>query len=38
MKAYWIALYKNIDNSENLKIYAEKVTDILKSYGAKPHG
>ena len=37
MKAYWIALYKNIDSSENIKNYAEKVTDILKSYGGKTH-
>ena len=36
MKAYWIALYENIDSSENIKKYAEKVTEILKSYGAKP--
>jgi len=36
MKAYWITLYKSIDNLENLKKYAEKVTEILKSYGAKP--
>jgi len=36
MKGYWIALYKKIDNQENLKMYAEKVTDILKSYGARP--
>jgi uncharacterized protein (DUF1330 family) len=36
MKAYWITLYKSIDNLENLKKYSEKVTEILQSYGAKP--
>ena len=35
MKVYWIALYKKIDNQENIKNYGEKVTGILKSYGAK---
>jgi len=35
MKAYWIALYKRIDSQENIKNYGEKVTEILKSYGAK---
>ena len=36
MKAYWIALYKNIDSQENIKKYAERVTEVLRSYGAKP--
>ena len=36
MKAYWIALYKKIDSQENIKNYGEKVTKVLKSYGAKP--
>ena len=36
MKAYWIALYKKIDNTENLKDYSAKVTPIIKSYGGKP--
>ena len=36
MKAYWIALYKRIDNQENLKNYGSKVTEIIKSYGGKP--
>ena len=35
-KAYWISLYTNIDNQENLKKYAETVTPIIKSYGGKP--
>ena len=36
MKAYWIALYKSIDSQENIKKYSERVTDVLRSYGAKP--
>jgi len=36
MKVYWIALYKKIDNQENIKNYGEKVIEVLKSYGAKP--
>ncbi|MDC1365607.1 DUF1330 domain-containing protein [Pelagibacteraceae bacterium] len=36
MKAYWIALYKNIDSQENIKKYAKEVTEVLRSYGAKP--
>ena len=36
MKVYWIALYKKIDNPENIKNYGEKVIEVLKSYGAKP--
>ena len=36
MKGYWIALYKKIESQENIKEYVEKVTDVIKSYGAKP--
>ena len=36
MKAYWIALYKKIDNQENIQNYSKKVTNVLKAYGAKP--
>ena len=36
MKAYWIALYKSIDSQENIKKYAERVAEVLRSYGAKP--
>ena len=36
MKAYWIALYKSIDSQENIKKYAESVTEVLRSYGAIP--
>ena len=36
MKGYWIALYTKIDNMDNLKKYAAKVTPVIKSYGGKP--
>tara|TARA_B100000780_G_C20757786_1_gene300991 strand:+ start:151 stop:447 length:297 start_codon:yes stop_codon:yes gene_type:complete len=36
MKGYWIALYKKIDNSVNLKDYSIKVTPVIKSFGGKP--
>ena len=36
MKGYWIALYKKINDMNNLKNYATKVTPIIKSYGGKP--
>ena len=36
MKGYWVALYKKIDNTKNLKDYSAKVTPIIKSYGGKP--
>tara|TARA_Y100000746_G_C15308883_1_gene368808 strand:- start:62 stop:358 length:297 start_codon:yes stop_codon:yes gene_type:complete len=36
MKVYWIALYKKIDNQENIKKYGSKVTDVIKNYGGKP--
>ena len=36
MRGYWIALYKKIENMDNLKNYATKVTPIIKSYGGKP--
>ena len=35
-KGYWISLYVEINNQENLKKYAETVTPIIKSYGGKP--
>ena len=35
-KGYWIALYKKINNFENLKKYAEIVTPIIKSFGGIP--
>ena len=36
MKGYWIALYKQINNIDNLKNYAAKVTPVIKSFGGKP--
>jgi len=36
MKGYWVALYKKIDNTKNLKDYSTKVTPVIKSFGGKP--
>ena len=36
MKAYWISVYEEVKNQENLKKYAEVVTPIIKSYGGIP--
>ena len=36
MRGYWVALYKKIDNTENLKNYSDRVTPIIKSFGGKP--
>ena len=36
MKGYWVALYKKINNTKNLKNYSNKVTPIIKSFGGKP--
>jgi uncharacterized protein (DUF1330 family) len=36
MKGYWIALYKRINNSDNLKKYGDIVTPIIKSFGGRP--
>ena len=35
-KGYWIALYKEINNSENLKKYSAFVTPVFKKFKAKP--
>ena len=35
-KGYWISLYLEVKNQENLKKYAEKVTPIIKSFGGVP--
>ena len=35
-KAYWVSLYKKIENIDNLKKYAEVVTPIIKSFGGIP--
>ena len=36
MRGYWVALYKKIDNAENLKKYSSIVTPIRKRFGGKP--
>jgi len=36
MKGYWIALYKKVENKENLRNYAKKVTPIIIRFGGKP--
>ena len=36
MKAYWISVYKEVENQENLKKYAEVVTPIIKNFGGIP--
>jgi uncharacterized protein (DUF1330 family) len=35
MKGYWIAVYKNLENIENIKKYAEKATPAIKKYNGK---
>jgi len=35
MKGYWVALYKEINSSQNLKEYSTKVTPIIKRFGGK---
>jgi|TARA_B110001452_G_scaffold251291_1_gene240225 uncharacterized protein (DUF1330 family) len=36
MKGYWVALYKKIDSTKNLKDYSTIVTPIIKSFGGRP--
>ena len=36
MKGYWVALYKKIENANNLKKYGNQVTPVIESYGGKP--
>ena len=36
MKAYWIALYTEIKNRDNLKKYTDVAVPILKKYGGVP--
>ena len=35
MRAYWIAIYKDLKNPENIKKYAEKATPAIKKYNGK---
>ena len=32
MKAYWIAIYRDMKNPENIKKYAEKASPAIKKY------
>ena len=32
MKAYWIAVYKDLQNPENIKKYAEKASPAIKKH------
>ena len=32
MNAYWIAVYKDLKNPENIKNYAEKASPAIKKY------
>tara|TARA_B100000579_G_scaffold211755_1_gene173070 strand:+ start:200 stop:490 length:291 start_codon:yes stop_codon:yes gene_type:complete len=34
-KAYWIAIYKKIENPENIKKYAKKASPAIKKYKGK---
>ena len=36
MKTYWISLYLEILNQDNLKKYGEKAIPVIKNYGGKP--
>tara|TARA_B110000090_G_C13042087_1_gene316043 strand:+ start:49 stop:345 length:297 start_codon:yes stop_codon:yes gene_type:complete len=36
MKAYWISLYKKVENQNNLKRYSEVATPVIKSFGGVP--
>jgi uncharacterized protein (DUF1330 family) len=31
-KVYWIAIYKDLKNPENIKKYAEKASPAIKKY------
>ena len=35
-KGYWVSLYYEVENQENLNRYAETVTPIIKSFGGIP--
>ena len=35
-KGYWIALYKKIENTNNLSDYAKKATETIIKCGGKP--
>ena len=35
MKAYWVAVYKDLKDMENLKKYAEKASHAIEKYNGK---
>ncbi len=35
-KGYWIAIYKKIENQENLGNYGKKATQAIVAHGGKP--
>ena len=35
MKGYWIAIYKDLKNPENIKKYAEKASPAIQKYKGK---
>jgi len=35
MKGYWIAVYKDLTNMENIKKYAERATPAIKKHNGK---
>ena len=35
MKAYWVAIYSDLNNLESLKVYAEKATPAIKKFSGK---
>jgi|TARA_B110000438_G_scaffold271882_1_gene290146 uncharacterized protein (DUF1330 family) len=35
MKGYWIAVYKDLNNFENIKKYAEKASPAIKKHNGK---
>jgi uncharacterized protein (DUF1330 family) len=35
MKGYWVALYKKINDTKNLKDYSARVTPIIKNFGGR---
>ena len=35
MKAYWIAVYKDLENIESIKKYAEKASPAIKKFNGK---
>jgi len=36
-KGYWLAVYKKIESKDNLRNYAAKATETIKSYGGIAH-